>query len=69
LVHPQGWEKTDILVESGDHLSFKAEGSVNIDLAGIIENVQHRLRLEDEITRPLPEQRRGQGEELPAAPF
>ncbi len=51
LVHPQGWQKTDIRVESGDHLSFNAEGSVNIDLAGIIANVQHRLQLEDEIAK------------------
>ena len=49
LVHPQGWQKTDIDIEPGNHLLFKAEGSVNIDLAGIIDDVQLRGKFENEV--------------------
>jgi hypothetical protein len=46
MVHPQGWQNTRIPVRPGDRLTFAADGSVNIDLNTIVENVIKRHKYE-----------------------
>jgi hypothetical protein len=51
IVNPQGWQRTDIEVRSGDHLSFNADGKICIDVSEILEKVARRLKYEDEHAR------------------
>lgn len=49
MVHPQGWQNTRIPIRPGDRLTFTADGSVNIDLNTIIENVTKRHKYEADV--------------------
>ncbi len=51
IVTPQGWQKTDIEVRPGDHISFSADGKVCVDLHDILEKVELRIKFEDEHAR------------------
>lgn len=51
VVHPHGWQPTEILVRRGDRLSFSAAGSINVDLPGIISKVTLRHDFEQEILK------------------
>lgn len=51
VIHPQGWQDSGISVHSGDKLRFRAAGSVNIDLEGVISKVELRKKYEAEVTR------------------
>jgi hypothetical protein len=46
IVHPQGWQDTDIRVRKGDHIKIAAGGKITVDLAGITETVGKRKELE-----------------------
>lgn len=47
IVHPQGWQKTDIPVRAGDRIEFKAGGSITVDVNGIAERTKKRHEFED----------------------
>lgn len=49
VVHPQGWQETGIQVREGDTLHFHAYGSVHVDLGGLVNSVQERIKAEDRI--------------------
>src|SRR5208282_3408441 len=51
IVSPQSWQRTDIEVRAGDHLSFNADGKVCIDLYSIWENVNLRQQYERELEK------------------
>src|SRR5580692_1429730 len=42
VVHPQGWQKTMIQLRKNDRVAVHAEGSINIDLYGLIDAVEKR---------------------------
>jgi hypothetical protein len=46
VVHPQGWQKTMIQLRKNDRVAVHAEGSINIDLYGLIDAVEKRRALE-----------------------
>lgn len=46
VVHPQGWQETAIAVNEGDKISFDADGSVEIDLMGLLDSLKERKVLE-----------------------
>jgi hypothetical protein len=46
VVHPQGWQETSISVSEGDKISFDADGSVQIDLIGLLDSLKQRKDLE-----------------------
>jgi hypothetical protein len=56
VIHPQGWQETGIQVRQGDILRLLAEGSVAIDLQGLVESVNRRIKLEKD-ARKLAERR------------
>lgn len=46
IVHPQGWQDTDIMVKKGDHIKIVSGGKITVDLAGIVETVNKRKEIE-----------------------
>ncbi len=46
MVHPQGWQNTGIQIDEKSKVSFKADGSVNIDGGGLFETISDRKKLE-----------------------
>jgi hypothetical protein len=46
VVHPQGWQKTMIQLRKNDQVEVHAEGSVNMDLYGLIDAVEKKHALE-----------------------
>lgn len=48
-IYPQGWQETAIQVAEGDTLNFEARGNVQIDLEGLVESVEERLKAEDRV--------------------
>ena len=48
LLHPRGWQNTGIRVTDGQRLRITASGSVYIDLAGLVNHVLSRARLEQQ---------------------
>ena len=56
VIHPQGWQETGIQVRKGDAVRLSAEGSVAIDLQGLVASVNRRIALEDR-ARALAQQR------------
>lgn len=47
VVHPQGWQNTGIHINRGSQISFKADGRVNVDGAGLFKTVIYRKDLEE----------------------
>jgi hypothetical protein len=42
MIHPQGWQETGIQVRKGDMLRLSADGSVAIDLQGLVTSAGRR---------------------------
>lgn len=54
IIHPQGWQDTDIPVKKGDRIKITAGGKVTVDLAGIVETVNKRKELEKKYEKAVP---------------
>jgi hypothetical protein len=48
MVHPQGWQKAMIKLHKDDQVECNAQGSVNIDLYGLIDAEMSRHKIEQE---------------------
>jgi hypothetical protein len=51
IVHPQGWQDTDIRVKKGERIKITSGGSITVDLFGIVETVGRRKELEKKYER------------------
>jgi len=51
VVHPHGWQRVDVDVRANDTLRFASDGSVNVDLSGIMRVADNRQTLEAEIAQ------------------
>jgi hypothetical protein len=54
VIHPQGWQETGIQVKKGDTLRLSSDGSVAIDLQGLVTSVNRRSKLEARAKRTTP---------------
>ena len=54
VIHPQGWQETGIQVKEGDILRISADGSVAIDLQGLVTSVNRRNKLEYRARKATP---------------
>jgi antitoxin (DNA-binding transcriptional repressor) of toxin-antitoxin stability system len=70
IIHPQGWQDTDIQVKKGEHIKITSGGKITVDLAGIVETVQRRKEIEKKYERSKGLQRTSEApEQIPELYF
>lgn len=52
MVHPQGWQDTDIKVVAGQMLTFRAGGRIQVDVNSLVEQARLRADWEQKLRKP-----------------
>jgi hypothetical protein len=52
IVHPQGWQDTDIEVKEHQLMTFKAGGQIQVDVNGLVEQARQRAVWEQLLRQP-----------------